>query len=516
MGDVQQNGSRQMFMLLGALLIAFFLYAPDGILLWNIWMDSEEFNHGPLMLAVAGYLAWKRKDMLSPSTPSPSWTGLMIVVLAIMIYLISIRAAVIPSRHYSFLLLIYGFFIFAGGRRYGAFILPSLVLLFFVVPPPAFLNADLTWGLQLFSSDVSVKMLRSAGISVFQDGNIIDLGVMKLEVAEACAGLRYLYPMMGLGILAGMLFNISWRKRTLFFLIASVVAILMNSVRIFVAGLLVDLMDISVSEGFFHLFEGWVYFIISFAITLALCRAILSKTEWDSLGEGMFAPSDMTRSDVKQGIEAKAGSGATYVLITALLIVPMMLVVRGGEPNIPDRKSFASFPLELDGRRGREDVLPISEQQILQMADYFLGHYRTDGLAPISLFIGYYETQTADQTPHSPRVCIPSGGWKIDSISTIELAHEDRTIPVNRVVIAKGASKQLVYYWFQQRGKFIASEYEAKINLLWGGIVSSRTDGALVRLVTPVGEGFPMEAADQYLEGFSGELLSVLPAYLPD
>lgn len=265
--------------LLVALALVTLSYLPDGLVLWNQWSDNEEFNHGPLMLAVAIYLLWKRRALFLAGSSSHSLIGLVLVVAASLIYIGSIKAAIVLPRHYAYLMIIYGLFLFAGGRRYGNFVLPSLVLLIFVIPPPGAIGVDLTWGLQLFSSDLSVALLRAVGITVFQDGNVIDLGVIKLEVAEACAGLRYLYPMMGLGVLIGMLFDISWVKRLLFLAISATVAILMNSVRIFLTGVVADMTDMGVSQGFFHLFEGWVFFIVTFSLTLFLCWLLLNRKE---------------------------------------------------------------------------------------------------------------------------------------------------------------------------------------------------------------------------------------------
>ena len=150
------------------------------------------------------------------------------------------------------------------------------------------------------------------------------------------------------------------------------------------------------------------------------------------------------------------------------------------------------------------------------MTDYFLGHYREKGLPAISLFVGYYDQQSAGRTPHSPRVCIPSGGWKITDLQTIELSNAGAPVPINRVFIGKGEQKLLVYYWFQQRGKYIANEYMAKFNLLWGGLASNRTDGALIRLTMPISSTMSEVVADKRLTEFAGSLFKVLPKYVPN
>ena len=101
-------------------------------------------------------------------------------------------------------------------------------------------------------------------------------------------------------------------------------------------------------------------------------------------------------------------------------------------------------------------------------------------------------------------------------METISLKFKGVDFPVNRVIIAKGKIKQLVYYWFQQSGQTYASSYKAKLNTLWRGIVSSRTDGSLVRLVMPIGIGNSEEDADKQLTKFADDTMEVLPKYVPN
>ena len=500
-------------LVIGLALIAIF-YAPDAEFLWTAWMEQEEFSHGPLMLAVSLFLLWKRRELLNYPQNRGRLLGVTVIFISILIYALAIKAGVQNVRQIATLGLVFGLFLTFGGYTYARYVFPALFLLPFVVPPPSFLNSNLSYGLQLFSSDVSVFWLRSIGVTVFQDGNIIDLGKMKLEVAEACSGLRYLYPMVGLGALSGMLFDIPMWKRGLFLVLSACVSIIMNSVRIFLTGAFVEFTDMGVSEGFFHLFEGWVFFLISFAITLGVCWLTLRKKEKATLGNGVMVVT-LPKDGHTDAHEASKTPLYAAVAMCALLI-PLTFLLRSIEPEIPERATFASFPLQIHDMIAEEDQIPAIEQDILQMSDYFLGHYRKEGVPPISLFIGYYDVQSAGRTPHSPRVCIPSGGWKIEALTTVDLMKNGQSVPVNRVLIGKGEQRLLVYYWFQQRGKFIANEYAAKFNLLLGGITSNRTDGALVRLTMPVNNEMSELLADKRLSEFASDLFKVLPKYVPD
>jgi len=496
--------------LIGLTLI---IYIPDARLLWENWMNLEEFSHGPLMLVVSLYLLWARRALLDSHDSRGNWAGVLFFLVAVFIYSLAVKAGIENVRHLSLFLMIFGLFITFGGVTYGRYVLPSLILLPFVVPPPAFLNANLTYGLQLVSTDMSVVMLRAVGLSVFQDGNIIDMGNLKLAVVEACAGLRYLYPMIGLGVLAGMLFDIPLWKRGLFVILAAAVSVIMNSVRIFLTGAFAEWTNTDVSDGFFHLFEGWVFFLFSFAVMLAICYLTLTKKEKSTAGSGVLKVS--VSEDLKEPRPHHLAPIYSAIILTVALAVVVSLIRTVG-PIIPERRSFNSFPLQINGMIAEEDTLPDVEQTILNMSDYFLGHYREDDAPPVTLFIGYYEQQSANNTPHSPRVCIPSGGWEIEDLTEIELKNGDQIVPVNRVLIGRGENKLLVYYWFQQRGKYLANEYKAKFNLLIGGLTSNRTDGALVRLYMPIQSTMSEVLADERLTQFSEELFEVLPDYVPN
>ena len=120
-------------------------------------------------------------------------------------------------------------------------------------------------------------------------------------------------------------------------------------------------------------------------------------------------------------------------------------------------------------------------------------------------------------SPHSPIVCIPGGGWHINTFERTSYSSEalKLSLPFNRVVIEKGASRQIVYYWFVQRGRKVANEYWSKWYLFADAITKNRTDGALVRLTTPIYPTETVHAADERLRAFLPELEPRLGEYLP-
>jgi EpsI family protein len=156
--------------------------------------------------------------------------------------------------------------------------------------------------------------------------------------------------------------------------------------------------------------------------------------------------------------------------------------------------------------------------QTLMLSDYLMANYHGPAPRSIALYVAWYDSQRAGRSVHSPRSCLPGGGWQIAELEQVEVPGvqaSGRPLRVNRAIVALGDQRQLVYYWFQQRGRVITSEYLAKWYLFWDSLVRSRSDGALVRLIVPVAEGEQSTNADRDLQRFAVELAPVLDRYVP-
>jgi EpsI family protein len=169
--------------------------------------------------------------------------------------------------------------------------------------------------------------------------------------------------------------------------------------------------------------------------------------------------------------------------------------------------------------RGKEQGM---EQQFidnLKLDDYLMARYVRDGdVAAVDLYIAYYDSQRKGASVHSPRACLPGGGWQIDDFgeyAVTRVGPASSTVNVNRAVISMGSDRQLVYYWFQQRGRNITNEYLVKWYIFWDSLTTNRTDGALVRLVTYVPESVDIDEADRRMQDFIRDIDPMLAYYIP-
>jgi exosortase D (VPLPA-CTERM-specific) len=394
------------------------------------------------------------------------------------------------------------------------------LILLFMVPLPEFLYQDVSASLQLLSSEIGVWFIRLFGISVYLEGNVIDLGIYQLQVAEACSGLRYLFPLMTIGFLMAYLFKTALWKRTLLFLSSIPITILMNSFRVGTIGVMVEHWGVGMAEGFLHEFQGWVVFMLCGAIMLlemmVLARIGAQRGPWRELfGLEFPAPTPRSPPAVRRPVPASlyASTAVLIVVAAASLSLPERA------ESIPQRLSFARFPNNLGPWTGRREVLEPIYLDRLMLDDYYLADFTRGQELPINFYVAWYDSQRAGRSAHSPRSCLPGGGWQILSFAqrTIPGVRSERELlRVNRALIQMGSQRQLVYYWFQQRGRVITNEYAAKWYLFWDSLTRNRTDGALVRLVVALPPGGSTAAADQQLSEFAATAARALTPYLPD
>ena len=206
-------------------------------------------------------------------------------------------------------------------------------------------------------------------------------------------------------------------------------------------------------------------------------------------------------------------------LIASLIMVVSFLALNflSHAENTPPARPFSAFPKQIGLWEGREDRFDDKVYQVLGVDDSILANYRSSDGRQVQLYVGYYQSQREGDLIHSPKNCMPGAGWNI-----LESSHEEIRIPGRnpdriraiKLLLAKGADRQVVLYWFQSRGRFIASEYWQKIYLVVDSIARQRTDGSFVRLIAPVLEGDEQKTTET-LKEFAAMVVPVLEEFIP-
>lgn len=513
--------SRSAALLWAAVAAIVILMYWDGLVyLVDQWMAKEEYSHGFLIPLVALYLLLQNKAALQSLECRGSWWGVAVVAFGLFLFLMGELSTLYIVIQYSLLIVLAGLIItFAGFAGLRATWVPLVVLLL-MIPLPNFLYQNISAELQLISSKIGVAFIRLFGVSVFLEGNVIDLGAMKLQVAEACNGLRYLFPLLTVSFILAYVYRAPIWLRALVFLSAIPITILMNSLRIGAIGITVDRWGAAMAEGFIHDFEGWVVFMLSMLVLLTEIW-LISRLRGDRRKLidliGLTWPA---RSPAASAFAYRSaprpfmvGAGLIAFMTTVALLLPSRAEI------IPTRESFATFPTQVGNWQGQTQRLEQIYIDALKFDDYLLADYMRDGGKRVNLYAAYYASQRKGESVHSPRSCIPGGGWQITDLSTQSVPGVNmgkNPLKVNRVVIQKGEARQLVYYWFQQRGRNITNEYMVKWYLFWDALTRNRSDGTLIRITTAVAPGEDLAAGDRRLADFARISVPELHAFIPD
>jgi len=207
-----------------------------------------------------------------------------------------------------------------------------------------------------------------------------------------------------------------------------------------------------------------------------------------------------------------------WAAVLLLASTALLLHTRANTDVNPPSEPFSQLPSVLAGWTGSDQPIDQETRDVLGAGDFLSRIYTQAGqTAPIGLFIGYFPTQRTGQTIHSPKHCLPGAGWVFESSNYLNLTDVDgKTHRVGEYIIANGEMRQFVIYWYQAHGRSVANEYMAKIYMATDAIRMNRTDGALVRVITPVTPSEDIAEARRRAEGFAMRLTPLLPRFIPD
>lgn len=240
------------------------------------WIHLPDFSHAFFVPFISLFFAWQRRDRLVQLPASPSNAGIAVFVFGLFLFLLGNAASESFTMRASFLFVVSGIIIFLLGWRHLRALLFPIAYLIFMIPMPSILLQKITFPMQLFASNVAEFSLKTLGVPVLREGNVIHLADTTLEVAEACSGIRSLLSLLALGTaLAYFTKKLFW-ERAVLILFCFPIAIFVNALRVSATGLLANTYGLAAAEGFFHGFSGYVLFVAAFLLFMLL-GFLLSK-----------------------------------------------------------------------------------------------------------------------------------------------------------------------------------------------------------------------------------------------
>ena len=502
-----------------ALIVAayLFFYYPTFSGLWQVWLTSGEYSYALAIPFDSGYVIWKRNRQIAAAPVKTFWPGVGIFALFWLISLYGILGSSPSAVRPAALMVLLAIVLFLYGHRLFGILIFPLALLFFMLPLPTVVDTGIAVPLRLLSTRLGELLLRAIGVSVFVEGNIIDLGLIQLQVVDACSGLRYLLPLTALGVIYAYFREKSRWRQVLLVLATAPIAVFANGLRIAVTGYLAQNYGLASAEGFFHGFSGWLIFVFAVLMLMLLHAALAWRNAAISADSISFSPLKLPESAEMRAFPevSKAAAAVTCLFLLTGGILSMMVAKL---PPVRLREGISSFPVVLDRWQGRSETLDSRIIELSGAEDAFNAAYFSPSGEIVSLYMGYRGSPFTESENffHSPDVCLPSLGWK-----TVETGnHTIRQIPgvgsitVRRMLIEKTGVRQLVYYWFQTTHRRSANVHLNRLHLTLHALTSDNTYDVFIRPITPLQPLEPVSSAEERLDSFVRTLTAVLVPFL--
>jgi len=252
------------------------VYFPVLSSLVRQWAGDENYSHGFIIIPFAVYFAWQKRQALAATPAQPSAAGLLFVGASLLVLLAGLLGAELFLTRISLIGVLAGSIWFLFGWKHVRLLAFPLLFLILMIPLPAMIFNQIAFPLQLFASRVGETVLSLAGVPVLREGNVLELASTKLEVAQACSGIRSLVSLLTLGVLLGKLTEPRLSTRVLLVLLTVPVAIAANAARVAGTGLAANWIGPEAAEGFLHTFSGWLVFVAAFGLLL-LAQRLFSR-----------------------------------------------------------------------------------------------------------------------------------------------------------------------------------------------------------------------------------------------
>jgi exosortase A len=455
----------------------------------GVWRGSETFSHGFLVVPIVIYLIWSQRRQIISLVPWPNYWGLPILALLGSGWLLGQLASVMVVQQLAVVAMLDVLVFTVAGRRVTRVLLFPLCFLFFAVP----FGEDLVRPLQDYTALFTVKALQLTGIPVYRDGWMIVIPSGVWEVAEACAGIRYVIPSVILGCLFSYCVFRSWRRRLGFILFCFFGAIVANGVRAYGIVMMAHLTDNRLAVGVDHLIAGWFFFSV-----------VMFLLFW--IGMRWREPITVETQDDVTATKSKAraihAGSPRAVALTALSAVALLgLAPLAAHSLLLPQPIFATAMISAPSVTQPWQALDQHDARWKPRfigADGELSRSYLAGRQGVHLFIAYYR-------PHQRQGAeLISGGniltneksWRAVSAGSAQAMVDGESLSVDRVVLRSNDRTRLVWSWYWVGGEYTSNPYFAKLLELKSRLLREQKGSAFIALAVDVENGDFREAAE--------------------
>jgi EpsI family protein len=473
------------------------------------WQENSTFSYCLLIPFITAYLIWQGRAELKSVPVWPNVAGGLPLFLAVMAGLIGKAVGDTFTARVSMILALASSTYLLLGKRHFTLLRFPIFFLLLMIPLPYVLTKEVAYQLRFFDATLAENALRLLGIPVYREAYFLHLPNITLEVADMCAGLASVFALFALGTFYVHFLPLRARMKTVLLLSTFPIAIFANLVRIIVVSGLAYFIGPVTLEMLFHRFSGTTTFML--ALLLLVLLGELLRKKWPSNRE--VSP-DV--SEITSHLNGMAGDWKPFLVASATFIcaLSIAMLLDGGRVIALTGLGFQTLPSSL----GPFTVAQLNWQDPYEdpKADSSISRVYVDpAKAPIEVFVGYKGSQNADDRLRSPKL-IMGEHWNFAWVkpARLDLTNASR-IEATWMLARKGNAARLVLYWYQFNGSTIAGELDYRIELVKRLVFHRRSDGAVVRLATPVGDNEPPEKAQERLLAFATNMYPELVKFLP-
>lgn len=469
--------------------------------------QRNDFDYCILIPFIFLFIIYKKRFEIIRSDPEHSWTGLILIFIGAIFSIFGEIGGEYLVSYLSLWLFIFGFSWSIWGAKRIKKMFMSFVLLLTMFPPPSYIYSRITLKMQLISSIFAEKLLHFVYIPAYRDGNVIDIGTTKIQVVAACSGLRYLIPIFVVSFTMVLLMNTKSVMKKIFLIVCSIpLAVCMNGLRLALTGYLAREYGSWAIEGIYHDLIGWVVFGLSIVFLFVLMCVLDEKETCDLVKQKIQICLK------RRGRKNHFGEHViAYISISILVVLYIFLIFqKNHQKNFQTDNNLNSFPLIVGEWAGVKSTITDTVLDALDSTDYALIDYTNESGDQINFYVIYYANQTKGKSIHSPETCLRGGGWEFLESNQVEIFDN---YFVNRSLLSNNERQLLSYFWFTCRGRNLTNAFELKFFNFWDRLISGRSDGSLVRIITPVTNG-NIDDADLKVTRFVRYLMPVLDTYL--
>lgn len=463
----------------------------------SIWLRSDTFAHGFLILPISAWLVWDKRQDLINLTPKPEYRALVVLFGAGFLWLLgNIVDALVVQQLALVVMLISGLWMVLGNQVCLAILFPLLFLLF-AVP----MGEELVPSLMEFTADFTVKLIQITGIPVYREGLFFSLPSGEWSVVEACSGIRYLIASITLGSLFAYLTYSSMTKRLIFMAAAIIVPIFANGMRAYIIVMLGHFSDMTVAVGVDHLIYGWVFFGIVMLILFSI-GAIWRDPEEHS-------PMASDNVDMAALVSQNSTAGFWRAGAVTLLVVSFWPLASFGLNQYQPAKASSPVqaPVGTNGWQRIEKQVWAWEPEIIGADSVALQFYRKgDAVVSLSLWQFLNQKQGTELVSSQNHLLKKDETmWRSVGTKNTRAMLNDEAVTLEQSHLKGRGIQLLAWRWYRVGSEYTANNYAAKLLEAKARLTFGRRDGAIIILAAPFTEKPAVAAAA--MQDFLNEML---------